>query len=909
MIMYSKFTHLTFSLMNVTKQLFACMVWAIALCFSAGLGSVYAQTPVAKNGQLKVIGLKLCNQYGNPIQLRGMSTHGIQWYGWGSCLTEASLDALANDWGADVLRISLYVQEGGYDSDPAGFTAQVSRLIEEATERGMYALVDWHQLTPGNPNDNLSKARTFFTDIANAHKNKNNVIYDVCNEPNGVSWAQIKTYADQIIPVIRAIDSDAVVLVGTHAWGSMGISDGRSAQDIVSNPLNFGNIMYTFHFYAADHQDQYLNELSWAADRLPVFVTEFGSQEASGDGPNDFTMTQRYIDLMRQKKISWTNWNYSDDFRSGAVWKTGTCSNGPWTVSSLKPSGVWMRERMLSPADDFPGADNTLPATPGNLSASAASSSQINLTWSDLASNETLFRIERSPDGSSGWTSVATTVANTTRYSNTGLSASTVYYYRVRAENANGNSAYSNVVNATTQGTPANNLALNKPATASSLESADFPASLTVDGNAATRWASAEGVDPQWVYVDLQANYSINRVVLQWEAAYAQAYQVQVSADAGSWTTIYNTTTGNGAIDDLTVSGTGRYVRVHGTQRGTTYGYSLFELEVYGTAAIGTPPAAPTSLSATAVSSSQINLTWTDNAGNESLFRIERSPNGSSGWASVATTGANTTRYSNTGLSGSTAYYYRVRAENATGNSAYSGVVSATTHTTATVNLALNKPATASSLESSAFPASLGVDGDATTRWASAEGVDPQWIYVDLQSSYSINRVVLNWEAAYARTYQVQVSADASNWTTVYTTTTGDGAVDDLTVSGNVRYVRVYGTQRGTTYGYSLFELEVYGTPLVTAAAANEFDVQVFSNPVVNQPAKIRYTLPVANAVKVVVYNSTGQGGTVTLLNEHQPAGSYTIQWDATSKPEGIYIAKFIVGDETKTFKIIVKKQ
>ncbi|AXY73422.1 T9SS C-terminal target domain-containing protein [Paraflavitalea soli] len=314
-----------------------------------------AQTPVAKNGQLKVIGLKLCNQYGNPIQLRGMSTHGLQWYGWGSCLTEASLDALANDWGSDILRISLYVQEGGYDTDPAGYTAQVSRLIDEATERGMYALVDWHQLDPGDPNVNLAKAKTFFTAIANAHKDKVNIIYDVCNEPNGVTWARIKTYADQIIPVIRAIDADAPILVGTHGWGSFGISDGRSAQDIVSNPLTFSNIMYTFHFYAASHGQEYLDELDWGSDRLPVFVTEFGTQTASGDGTNNFTRSQQYLDLMRTKKISWTNWNYSDDFRSGAVWKTGTCPAGPWTVANLKPAGVWIRERMLSPADDFPG--------------------------------------------------------------------------------------------------------------------------------------------------------------------------------------------------------------------------------------------------------------------------------------------------------------------------------------------------------------------------------------------------------------------------------------------------------------------------------------------------------------------------------------------------------------------------
>ncbi|WP_341843626.1 cellulase family glycosylhydrolase [Chitinophaga caseinilytica] len=349
-------THLT--------KLYALAAWLCLFILPAS-----AQTPVSQNGQLQVIGLKLCNQYGNPIQLRGMSTHGIQWYGWGSCLTEASLDALAYDWGADVLRISLYVQDDGYETDPAGFTAQVNRLIEEATERGMYALVDWHQLTPGDPNFNLAMAKTFFTAIANQHKNKNNIIYDVCNEPNGVSWAKIKTYADQIIPVIRAIDSDAVVLVGTHAWASMGVSDGRSAQDIVSNPLNFSNIMYTFHFYAKDHQAQYLNELNWASDRLPVFVTEFGSQEATGDGPNDFTMTQQFIDLMRNKKISWCNWNYSDDFRSGAVWTTGTCSAGPWTTARLKPAGAWIRQRMLSPADDFPTGPTNPTCQPVSASA------------------------------------------------------------------------------------------------------------------------------------------------------------------------------------------------------------------------------------------------------------------------------------------------------------------------------------------------------------------------------------------------------------------------------------------------------------------------------------------------------------------------------------------------------------
>ena len=120
--------------------------------------------PLAANGQLRVCGVKLCNEYGKPIQLRGMSTHGLQWYR--QCVNAASLDALANDWKADVLRISMYVQEDGYETNPRLFTDLVHTLIEQATARGMYAIVDWHMLDPGDPNYNLASAKTFFTEIA-----------------------------------------------------------------------------------------------------------------------------------------------------------------------------------------------------------------------------------------------------------------------------------------------------------------------------------------------------------------------------------------------------------------------------------------------------------------------------------------------------------------------------------------------------------------------------------------------------------------------------------------------------------------------------------------------------------------------------------------------------------------------
>ncbi|MEV5675988.1 MULTISPECIES: glycoside hydrolase family 5 protein [unclassified Streptomyces] len=304
-----------------------------------------AATPLAANGQLKVCGLQLCNASGQAVQLNGMSTHGTQWYA--QCVTNGSLDALATDWRADVLRVSTYVQEDGYETDPQGFTARAQKFVDAAHARGMYAVIDWHMLDPGDPNFNLSRAKTFFTAMAKKYKDNPGVLYEIANEPSGVSWSTIKSYAEKIIPVIRAQDPDAVVLVGTRAWSSFGVSEGADEQEVVSNPVNASNIMYTFHFYAASHRDEYLNTLDRASNKLPVFVTEFGTQNYAGEGADDFTMSQRYLDLMKRKKISWTNWNYSDDHRSGAVFKTGTCDGTQWTGTSvLKPAGVWIRERI-----------------------------------------------------------------------------------------------------------------------------------------------------------------------------------------------------------------------------------------------------------------------------------------------------------------------------------------------------------------------------------------------------------------------------------------------------------------------------------------------------------------------------------------------------------------------------------
>ncbi|GHA84256.1 hypothetical protein GCM10010346_03400 [Streptomyces chryseus] len=317
----------------------------MALQTPVGAAEAPAPTPVSANGQLTVCGLQLCDDQGRAVQLRGMSTHGTQWYA--RCVTDGSLDALARDWRADVLRVSTYVQEGGYETDPQRFTALAQKFVDGAHRRGMYAVIDWHMLDPGDPDFNLARAKTFFTAMAKKYKDHPGVLYEIANEPSGVRWSKIKAYAEKIIPVIRAQDPDAVVLVGTRAWSSFGVSEGANEQEVVRNPVNASNIMYTCHFYAASHRGEYLDALNRASDRLPVFVTEFGTQDYAGEGANDFSQSQRFLDLMKRKKISWTNWNYSDDHRSGAVFKTGTCDGDTWAGTGvLKEAGVWIRQRI-----------------------------------------------------------------------------------------------------------------------------------------------------------------------------------------------------------------------------------------------------------------------------------------------------------------------------------------------------------------------------------------------------------------------------------------------------------------------------------------------------------------------------------------------------------------------------------
>ncbi len=289
----------------------------------------------------------------------------------------------------------------------------------------------------------------------------------------------------------------------------------------------------------------------------------------------------------------------------------------------------------------------TAPAAPSGLSATAVSSSQINLSWTDNADNETGFRIERSTtSSSSGFEQMATVDPDVITYSNTGLSASTQYWYRVQAYNSADHSSWSNTATATTQAPAA-----SPPAAPSGLSATAVSASqinLTWTNNA-----------------DNETGFRIER------SSTSSTSGFTLLATAGASATTYSNTGLNAS--------TQYWYRV---QAYNAAGNSSWSNTASATtqAPAASVPAAPSGLSATAVSASQINLSWTDNANNETGFRIERSStSATSGFTQIATPGSNATSYSNSGLTASTQYWYRVRAYNAAGNSSWSNIATVTT--------------------------------------------------------------------------------------------------------------------------------------------------------------------------------------------------------------------------------------
>jgi fibronectin type 3 domain-containing protein len=332
----------------------------------------------------------------------------------------------------------------------------------------------------------------------------------------------------------------------------------------------------------------------------------------------------------------------AENVTTGAVWSF-TTGNTPDTPTGLTAFDIWDRDARL--------AWNAVPgATSYNLKRSTSISGPF------------------------------VTISNTAdlAFTNTGLTGGQNYYYVISAVSPGGESVNSAPVTVTTR----INLAIGQTATASSVQGGNVP-DRAIDGNAATRWESAFS-DPQWIRVDLGDVFLLDAFRLNWEAASSKSYQIQVSLDDSSWTTVYSTTTGPGGIEKLTPATPteGRYVRLYGTERNMIYGHSLWEFEIYGGSQTAPPgaPAAPSGLSATALSRDSIALSWTDNSEDETGFRIERAEFAGGPFTTLITLGPDVSTHTDDGLDPNKTYFYRIVALNGTAASLPSSVATNTTH-------------------------------------------------------------------------------------------------------------------------------------------------------------------------------------------------------------------------------------
>ena len=296
------------------------------------------QGGVSQNGWLQVTGTQLCSQTGQPVVLRGMSSHGLQWYG--QFASSTSMAATA-EYGANVFRLAMYTGEGGYLSQPEAIRAQVIAAADAAIANDMYVILDWHILSDGNPMDHVEEAAAFFDQMAARYHDCPAVLYEVCNEPNGsASWSRdIKPYAQRIIQTIRSRSPRAVILVGSSTW----------SQDLhlaAADPLEGENLMYTLHFYAGTHGAELRERISQAMDRgLAVFVSEWGTSRADGSGGVFLEQAGVWLDFLAQRGISWCNWSLCDKNETSAALRPGTPAEGPWTPEDLSESGRFVFSR------------------------------------------------------------------------------------------------------------------------------------------------------------------------------------------------------------------------------------------------------------------------------------------------------------------------------------------------------------------------------------------------------------------------------------------------------------------------------------------------------------------------------------------------------------------------------------
>lgn len=315
--------------------------------------------------KLHVEGAKLCDENGNQVQLRGISTHGLAWFP--QYVNEACVKELKETWEADVFRLAMYTAEnGGYctGGDKEALKKLVKNGVEYATANDLYVIIDWHILSDNNPNTYKEESKAFFDEMSKLYKDYPNVIFEICNEPNGgTSWQDVKSYAEEVIKVIRDNGADNIIIVGTPNWSQY--VDQAAADPITA----YDNIMYALHYYAATHKDDLRQKMVNAYNAgLPVFVSEYGICDASGNGAIDKAQADAWVAEMDRYGISYVAWNLSNKNETSAIIKSSCNKTSGFSWDDLSESGKWLFT-VLTGESGFTGSvPDEQPDTPTNPS-------------------------------------------------------------------------------------------------------------------------------------------------------------------------------------------------------------------------------------------------------------------------------------------------------------------------------------------------------------------------------------------------------------------------------------------------------------------------------------------------------------------------------------------------------------
>lgn len=294
---------------------------------------------VMEHGRLHIEGTQLQGQKGEPVILRGVSSHGLAWYPEFSNYN--ALKAL-KDRGVNVFRIAMYVD--GYNcylKQRDMNTKLLYSAIENALAADLYAIVDWHVLKDRNPLYNLEAAAEFFETVAKKYGDEPGILYEICNEPNGsTSFEDIVNYANTVIPIIRKYAPNAVILVGTPNFSS-------SLDSTQTHDITYENICFTYHYYSHHIPlEEAVRQIRSCLDRgTAVIVTEWGYKGVPSDGGN-WDETVGFLDFLDEEKISWVNWSLCNKDEDYSVIRPETEALGQWTDEELSPTGQYVLNRI-----------------------------------------------------------------------------------------------------------------------------------------------------------------------------------------------------------------------------------------------------------------------------------------------------------------------------------------------------------------------------------------------------------------------------------------------------------------------------------------------------------------------------------------------------------------------------------